>query len=303
MTVFGLSPIAIGKESGKEETVDRKDRMPDIYISNRGYILQELSAMEAAADPAGGCVEKATPDETAKAAEATPASAKKPAERSEEISSASPDPGRIPQIDPEKTAVWTTADLNIRSGCGTSYPVVTTIPEGTKVTKTGTGDNGKWYYIEYDGEKGFGAGNYFTDKEPRQEYIEETAAEGSDREDFSGEDPADAAESFSEIREQETPYESNDCLGQFEITYYCPCEECNGGWQDGITELGNCGTPYYTIAVDPSVIPLGTTVVINGNEYLAQDTGVYGHHIDMLVGDHQEALDMGVTYGEVYIRE
>ena len=38
-----------------------------------------------------------------------------------------------------------------------------------------------------------------------------------------------------------------------------------------------------TIGVDPAVIPYGTSVLINGKEYVAQDTGNYtGNHIDIL---------------------
>ena len=205
-------------------------------------------------------------------------------------------PSPTPDVNtiPKKTdckQVWAASNLNMRVGNNTTYPVINTIPSGTMVMKTGESSDGKWAYIEYNGMSGFCNSNYISDHEPTPE---PEAKEVSTEEELH-------INEYEEEHEETNIDTSSECIGKFEITYYCPCEACNGGWQDGITESGTYGTPYYTIAVDPSVIPLGTTVVINGNEYLAQDTRVYGNHIDMLVGGHQEALDKGVTYADVYI--
>lgn len=85
------------------------------------------------------------------------------------------------------------------------------------------------------------------------------------------------------------------CLGQFEITHYClNCDVCD---TTDITKSGTVATPGKTIAVDPDVIPLGTKVLINGVEYIAEDTGgkIKGNKIDICVSSHEEAVRLG-TY-------
>lgn len=85
-------------------------------------------------------------------------------------------------------------------------------------------------------------------------------------------------------------------LGEFKLTYYCPCRKCNGS-NGAIDRLGN-PLVWGTVAVDPKVIPLGTQLVIDGYDaiFTARDTGdewVQGHHIDIFVPvSHKEALAM-----------
>ena len=55
------------------------------------------------------------------------------------------------------------------------------------------------------------------------------------------------------------------------------------------------------VAVDPEVIPLGSTVIINGTSYLAADTGVSGYHIDIAIQTHEDADAFGVSSAEVWI--
>lgn len=91
------------------------------------------------------------------------------------------------------------------------------------------------------------------------------------------------------------------------ITFYC-CEErphiCGTG--TGITASGRRVTPYVSCAVDPDVIPLGSTIMVEYNGemvYLrADDTGpaVNGNHIDIAVSGHQEALSLGVKTADVW---
>ena len=91
------------------------------------------------------------------------------------------------------------------------------------------------------------------------------------------------------------------------ITFYC-CEErphiCGTG--TGITASGRRVTPYVSCAVDPDIIPLGSTIMIEYNGemvYLrADDTGpaVKGDHIDIAVKEHQEALSLGVKTADIW---
>lgn len=77
-------------------------------------------------------------------------------------------------------------------------------------------------------------------------------------------------------------------------TAYCPCVKCCGK-SDGITATGTKATAGRTIAVDPSVIPYGTEVIINGNAYVAEDCGgaIKGNSIDIFFDTHEEALLFG----------
>ena len=87
-----------------------------------------------------------------------------------------------------------------------------------------------------------------------------------------------------EISQANTLYQSADKVaaqgdlggstsyGIYEITHYCKCTRCCGK-NDGITATGTQATAGRTIAVDPKVIPLGTEVIIDGQSYIAEDTG------------------------------
>ena len=92
-------------------------------------------------------------------------------------------------------------------------------------------------------------------------------------------------------------------IGECTVTYYC-CEPyahvCGDG--DGLTATGIPVTPGV-VAVDPEVIPLGSTVIIDGQAYLAADTGgaVRGNHVDIAVKSHQEAEALGTTTAEVWV--
>lgn len=93
-------------------------------------------------------------------------------------------------------------------------------------------------------------------------------------------------------------------LGNFKITHYCACTKCCGPNAQGITASGKPVEENKTIAVDPSVIKLGSNVYIDGYGYMeAQDTGsaIKGNIIDVYVEDHQEALQMGVQYKDVFL--
>ena len=127
-----------------------------------------------------------------------------------------------------------------------------------------------------------------------------------------------------------TPYSSNvieqfdtnasnvTYLGNFKLTAYCPCTQCCDKWgenrpvdEDGYTIVGTAsGARAYanhTIAVDPSVIPYGTTVIIERNgvfyKYVAEDCGgsIKNKRIDVYFDSHSTACDFGVRYGNVYI--
>ena len=92
------------------------------------------------------------------------------------------------------------------------------------------------------------------------------------------------------------------------ITFYC-CEQyphiCGTG--NGITASGRRATPGVSVAVDPSIIPLGSTVIADYGDgvlhyYRADDTGgaVKGRHIDLCLNSHEAAIQAGVRRATVY---
>lgn len=95
------------------------------------------------------------------------------------------------------------------------------------------------------------------------------------------------------------------------ITYYC-CELrphiCGTG--NGITASGAPVEAGVSCAVDPGLIPLGSTVWVDYgdgelHEYIAQDVGAWvnGAHVDLAVATHDEALQMGRKTATVYWKE
>ena len=98
------------------------------------------------------------------------------------------------------------------------------------------------------------------------------------------------------------------------ITAYCICKKCCGKDEShpayGITASGRPAEPYVSVAVDPFLIPLGSTVYLDYGdgvlqEFRADDTGsgVNGAHIDVCYPDHQTALEHGVQTAQVWWEE
>ena len=98
-------------------------------------------------------------------------------------------------------------------------------------------------------------------------------------------------------------------LGEFKLTAYCPCVKCCGK-SDGITATGTTAAEGRTIAVDPAVIPYGSTVTLyfadgTSHTYTAEDCGgaIKENRIDVFFADHQAAREFGVQTAYVYVEE
>ena len=105
-------------------------------------------------------------------------------------------------------------------------------------------------------------------------------------------------------------------LGIAEVTAYCSCEECCGKWAEcrPTDENGNkivygasgeLLIPYYSVAVDPDVIPYGTKIYIDGQEYIAHDCGgsIAGNDIDIYFDSHEKAREWGIQEHEIFIEK
>lgn len=90
-------------------------------------------------------------------------------------------------------------------------------------------------------------------------------------------------------------------LGTFRCTFYTGSPDEGGS----ITALGTPVTPWYTVAVDPRVIPLGSKIRIEGfnGVFYCADTGsaIKNNTIDIAVSSKSEANNLGVQYHKVYL--
>lgn len=98
-----------------------------------------------------------------------------------------------------------------------------------------------------------------------------------------------------------------ESLGEFTLTAYCSCAVCCGK-SDGITATGTTATEGRTIAVDPAVIPYGSTVTLYYEDgtvhtYTAEDCGgaIRENRIDVFFDDHEAAREFGVQTAYVYV--
>ena len=101
----------------------------------------------------------------------------------------------------------------------------------------------------------------------------------------------------NQLQKQVEELQKWSSLGQFTITFYWPGEDAYGR----LTSTGVIAQEGKTIAVDPSVIPYGSIIKINGNEYIAQDCGgaIKGNKIDIFTENpKQEKYQI-----EIYIKE
>jgi 3D (Asp-Asp-Asp) domain-containing protein len=90
------------------------------------------------------------------------------------------------------------------------------------------------------------------------------------------------------------PTSSGRSLGVFVIT----CYDLQGSTASGVE------TNLSTVAVDPSVIPLGTSIYIQGvGSRVAQDTGgaIVGNRLDLWEPSYAACMDWGVQSRQVFI--
>lgn len=69
-----------------------------------------------------------------------------------------------PIITDTNQTMWSTTALNVRSGCGASFPAVGTLSCGQAVTVTGVSDNG-WYRIDFNGTAAYVKASYLQNQE------------------------------------------------------------------------------------------------------------------------------------------
>lgn len=147
------------------------------------------------------------------------------------------------------------------------------------------------------------------DAEPEPAPVEEALEEAPEPDD-SVEDsqPTDTGADSGEVELGEESPEAEPVnteparsyYGTCRITFYCPCSACCGSWGNA-TASGATPTAGWTVA--NGSLPFGTQVVIDGHTYCVEDRGVGSDQFDIYVDSHQEALNRGLYYTDVYILE
>ena len=102
--------------------------------------------------------------------------------------------------------------------------------------------------------------------------------------------------------------QAGQSLGQVVTSAYCSCSICCGQWAGGPTASGVMPTPNHTLAIDADnpFVPMGTHVIINGTEYVVEDTGAFdqfGVQFDVYFSDHAEASAYGHKTFEAYLAD
>lgn len=109
------------------------------------------------------------------------------------------------------------------------------------------------------------------------------------------------AEREAEAKRKAEEAKRGRLVARMKCTFYTGSPDEGGS----ITALGTPVTPWYTVAVDPRVIPLGSKIRIEGFDgvFYCADTGgaIKGNIIDIAVGSKSEASNLGVQYRNVYI--
>lgn len=115
-------------------------------------------------------------------------------------------------------------------------------------------------------------------------------------------------EDFENEKIEEALLDRSNKIENCTISHYCTelrPHICGTG--NGITASGRRVQAGVSCAVDPDVIPLGSTVMVDYGDgeihyYVADDVGAWveGNHIDLAVSGHQEALDLGMKTATVY---
>ncbi len=173
------------------------------------------------------------------------------------------------------------AGLGVREGPGYNYPTLDILPEGTQVDVL-SGPNWRgytpWYKVGgYDdsGKQGWSAGNYLQPK-PEPEPADDSDASAR----------AVTPSSRGGLR-------SSGFVAL--VTGYCI---------QGRTALGT-PTRWGVVAADPSLLPLGTRLQIEGfqEEFVVADTGsaVKGNWIDVYFPNSADAYSFGIQTRRVTI--
>jgi 3D (Asp-Asp-Asp) domain-containing protein len=96
---------------------------------------------------------------------------------------------------------------------------------------------------------------------------------------------------------------------RMKVTGYCPCSKCCGQYSDGITANGHEIQPGDTFVAADKRYSFGTEMVIEGYndgkpvKVLDRGGAIKGNKLDAFFHTHQQALEWGVRYIDVKVRD
>lgn len=189
------------------------------------------------------------------------------------------------------SAYKTTAMVYLRQRPSVSSNTVKIVKSGAKVQSIRTSKDGDWVKVTYGSKEG-----YIYKKFLRQVTTPTIETDGT----ISAPTGTSALIPSSNLRSDSL---SGTNLGQFKLTFYCGCTICSEQWGTQ-TATGTTAQEGRTIAVDPTVIPYGSKVHIDGfGDFIAEDCGgaIKGNHIDIYVADHDRCNALGVQYANVTV--
>jgi 3D (Asp-Asp-Asp) domain-containing protein/LysM repeat protein len=114
--------------------------------------------------------------------------------------------------------------------------------------------------------------------------------------------PVEQSEPADSNNESQDQAESGKEISVSATAYTADCQGCSGTTATGVDLKAN--PDAKVIAVDPSVIPLGSKVYVEGYGYAtAADTGsaIKGNRVDIFVPNEQDAVNWGVKNIKVKI--
>lgn len=179
--------------------------------------------------------------------------------------------------------IYTTAYLNVREEPSIDSESICILEPNCKLEKVEK--NEEWTKIKINDKIYFVNNNYITQEQPNDFIIVCEVEPGS---------PG--------ICESSDSRSGSSYLGYYRLTAYCPCPKCCGDWSGGLTSSGVA--PKAGVTVGCNSISADTNIVINGHLYIVQDTGnMSSDTIDIFMNNHDEALQFGVQYADVYLAE
>ena len=96
---------------------------------------------------------------------------------------------------------------------------------------------------------------------------------------------------------------------RMKVTGYCPCPKCCGQYSDGITATGHKIQPGDTFVAADRRYSFGTEMIIEGYndskpvKVLDRGGAIKGNKLDAFFHTHQQALEWGVRYIDVKVRD
>ena len=101
----------------------------------------------------------------------------------------------------------------------------------------------------------------------------------------------------------------NSRIVPMRVTAYCPCSKCCGQYADGITASGHKIQPGDTFVAADKRYSFGTEMIVPGYndgrtvKVLDRGGAIKGNRLDVFFHSHQEALEWGVKYLDVQVRD